>query len=224
MKFNISNDNAIRLVEAFGRALESKDVDLFYSAFTQHFNDRSDFETCLNNLNSEKSNIARLGYFYYVATKEIGHAGVVLIAIFSIMEATATEEFKPFDQWLITKSRDDENISYPIVSKKDFKRMILSFREEFFKEHGSSMKVRSFICKYFSHEDKQKLTSGFKIINQNSDYENIDQEKKVKVIVNMLYNERNAFVHNARLPQISDQNVKMLGSCKIRGGSVIFFV
>ena len=75
MRFNISNENAIRLADAFERTLENRDMDLFYSVFAQHFKDRSDFETCLTNLNSEKSKIARLGYFYYVATKEIGHAG-----------------------------------------------------------------------------------------------------------------------------------------------------
>jgi hypothetical protein len=32
----------------------------------------------------------------------------------------------------------------------------------------------------------------------------------------MLYNERNAFVHQARLPQISNQQVKMLGHLKIK--------
>lgn len=144
MKFNVSDEDAIRLAEAFGKALERKDVDLFYSAFTQHFDNRSDFEKCLNNLNSEKSKIARLGFFYYVATKEIRHAAVVLIAIFSIMEATAQEEFQPFDQWLLAKIKGAENIYFPIKDQRSFKNLILSFQRQYYSKHGSSKKSPRF--------------------------------------------------------------------------------
>jgi hypothetical protein len=215
MKFNISNENAIRLAEVFGRALENRDMDLFYSAFTQHFKDRSDFETCLNNLNSEKSDIARLGYFYYVATKEIRHAGVVLIAIFSIMEATATEEFKSFDQWLFTIRKDDESITYPITDQNHFKKLISSLQKQYYLQYGSSQKVRSFIKNYFDIADKQSLIGGLQIKNTHLNSESIDLDSKLKIVVNMLYNERNAFVHKARLPQISDQDVRMSGICKV---------
>jgi len=191
-------------------------MDLFYSAFTQHFDNRSDFEKCLNNLNSEKSNIARLGFFYYVATKEIGHAGVVLIAIFSIMEATTQEEFQPFDQWLLAQIKGTENISFPIKDQKNFKNMILSLQKEYYSKHGSSKKVRNFIDNYFSDEDKQKLIGGFQIKDERVNHNSLDFEDKVKVIVDMLYNERNAFVHSARLPQLSDQNVKMLGCFRVK--------
>lgn len=216
MKFNISDENAIRLAEAFGKALESSDMNFFYSAFTRHFKDKYDFETCLNNLNSEKSNIARLGYFYYVATKEIRHAGVVLIAIFSIMEATAQEEFQPFDQWLLGQIKRTENISFPITDQHNFKSMILSRQKEYYSKHGSSQKVRKFIDNYFRDEDKQKLIGGFQIKNERVNHDSLDFDDKVKVIVDMLYNERNAFVHNARLPQLSNQNINMLGCFKVK--------
>lgn len=219
MKFNVSDEDAIRLAEVFGKALESKDMDLFYSAFTQHFDNRSDFEKCLNNLNSEKSKIARLGFFYYVATKEIGHAAVVLIAIFSIMEATAQEGFQPFDQWLLAQVKGAENISFPIKDQSNFKNLILSLQKQYYSKHGSSKKVRNFIGNYFSDEDKQKLIGGFQIKNKRINDNSFDFEAKVKVIVDMLYNERNAFVHNARLPQITDQNVEMLGNFKVRNKS-----
>jgi len=216
MKFNVSDEDAIRLAEAFGKVLESKDMDLFYSAFTQHFDNRSDFDKCLNNLNSEKSKIARLGFFYYVATKKIGHAAVVLIAIFSIMEATAQEDFQPFDQWLLAQVRGTENISFPIKDQRNLKSLILLLQKQYYSKHGSSKKVRKFISNYFSDEDKQKLIAGFQFKNKHINHNSFDFEDKVKVIVDMLYNERNAFVHNARLPQITDQNVKMLGSFKVR--------
>ena len=204
------------MAEAFGKALESHDMDLFYSAFSHHFDSRSDFESCLNNLGSEKSKIARLGFFYYVSTKEIGHAAAVLISIFSIMEATSQEDFQPFDQWLLAQVKGSENIPFPIKDQQNFKSLILSLQKKYYSKHGSSEKVRNFIQNYFSDEDKQKLFAGFQINNNPIDHNSFDVEDKVKIIVDMLYNERNAFVHKARLPQITDQNVKMLGYFKVR--------
>ena len=211
MKFNISEDNTIRLAEAFGNALENSDMDRFYSAFKLHFKDKSDFEICLSNLNLEKSNTARLGYFYSVVTQEIRHAGVVLIAIFSIMEATAQEEFQPFDQWLLHQLKGVKNISFPINDQHNFKKMILLRQKEYYSRHGSSQKVHNFVDNYFSDEDKQKLIGGFQIRNEPANHESLNFDDKIKIIVDMLYKERNAFVHKARLPQLSDQNVKMLG-------------
>ena len=49
---------------------------------------------------------------------------------------------------------------------------------------------------------------------KSANHESLDYDGKIKMIVDMLYNERNAFVHKARLPQLSDQNVKMLGCYK----------
>lgn len=216
MKFNISNEDANRLAEAFERDLESKDMDLFYSAFTKHFIDKSDFEACLNNLNSEKSKIARLGFFYYVAAEEIKHAGVVLISIFSIMEATATEEFKPFDQWLFTIIKDAESITYPITDQNHFKKLILSLQKQYYLKYGSSRKVINFIRDYFDIKDKQSLIGGFKINNKKINIESLDLDSKLKIIADMLYYERNAFVHKARLPQIFDHNLRILGNCKVR--------
>ena len=204
------------MVDAFERDLENRDMDLFYSVFTKHFKDKSDFEACLNNLNAEKSNIARLGFFYYVATEEIGHAAVVLISIFSIMEATATEEFKPFDQWLYKIIKGDESITYPITDQNHFKKLILSLQKKYYLQYGSSQKVRNFIDTYFGIEDKQSLIGGIQINNKQLDIESLDLDNKLKIIVNILYDQRNAFVHKARLPQISDQNVKMFGACKVR--------
>ncbi len=204
------------MIEAFGKNLEERDIDYFYSAFADHFKDKSEFECFLNKLNSEKNKIARIGYFYYVATKEIGHAGIILISIFSIMEATAQEEFQTFDQWLLAKIKGIENISFPITDQHDFKKLIILLQEEYYSKHGSSKKVRNFINNYFRIEDKQKLIGGFHIKNESVNHDSLDFDDKVKMTVDMLYNERNAFVHKARLPQLSNQNVKMLGCYKVR--------
>ena len=60
------------------------------------------------------------------------------------------------------------------------------------------------------------MIGGFQIKNKRINHNFFDFDDKVKVIVDMLYNERNAFVHNARLPQITDQNVEMLGYVKVK--------
>lgn len=77
-------------------------------------------------------------------------------------------------------------------------------------------KVRDFIGNYFSDEDKHKLIGSFQIKNKRINHNSFDFEDKVKMIVDMLYNERNAFVHNTRLPQITDQNVEMSGYFKVK--------
>lgn len=204
------------LSEAFVEDMYKINKDLFFCAFKDYFGNRSDFDACLANLNKEREEIIRLGFFYYVVTKEIKHAGVTLISIFSIMEATACEKFQPFDQWLLAKIKKSENISFPISDKHGFKELILSLKNEYYAKHGSSEKVRNFINKYFSREDKKKLIGGFKIKNGHLNYESLDFDDKVKAIVDMLYKERNAFVHQGRLPQITEQKVNMLGHCKIK--------
>lgn len=82
--------------------LESKRND-FFGAFQDYFKDRSDFDACLNSLKEEKDKITELGFFYNLVTKEIPHAGITLISIFSIMEALSKDKFQPFDQWLLAK-------------------------------------------------------------------------------------------------------------------------
>jgi hypothetical protein len=207
---------AAMLAETFIKNFEEHNKNCFFSAFQEHFKDRSDFDACLDNLNAEKDKITRLGFFYYVVTKEIGHAGVTLISIFSIMEATAHENFQPFDQWLLAKIKRTENISFPIADRHDFKNLILSLQNEYYAKHGSSEKVRNFINKYFSIEDKQRLIGGFQITDERLNYDSLNFEDKVKAIVDMLYKERNAFVHQGQLPQISAQKVNMLGYCRIK--------
>jgi hypothetical protein len=207
---------AAMLAEAFIKNFEEHSMNCFFSAFQEHFKDRSDFDACLDNLNAEKDKITRLGFFYYVVTKEIGHAGITLISIFSIMEAIAHEKFQPFDQWLLAKIKGAENISFPIADRHDFKKLILSFQIEYYTKHGSSEKVRNFINNYFSIEDKQKLIGGFQIKAEGLHFDSLNFEEQVKAIVDMLYKERNAFIHQGRLPQISDQKVHMLGNCKIK--------
>jgi len=145
----------------------------------------------------------KVRFFYYVVTKEIKRAGVTLISIFSIfsiMEATACEKFQPFDQWLLAKIKKSENISFPISDKHGFKELIFSLQNEYYAKHGSSEKVRDFINKYFSREDKKKLIGGFKIKNGHLNYESLDFDDK---------KERNAFVHQGRLLQITEQKVNM---------------
>ncbi|MFZ5570932.1 MAG: hypothetical protein ACOZF0_11035 [Thermodesulfobacteriota bacterium] len=194
--------------------------DLFYCAFEKYFENRNDFNERLSKLNDEKEEIIRLGFFYYVVTKEIKHAGVILISIFSIMEATADEKFQPFDQWLLAKIKEPESISFPITDQQDLKRTIVSLQNEYYAKHGSTEKVRSFVNRYFTLEDKQKLIAGFDIKDQSPKYKSLNFDERLKAFVDMLYKERNAFVHQGRLPQITDQSVNMLGYCQIKNKDV----
>ena len=105
----------------FIREFEEHNKDCFFDAFKKYFKDRSDFDTLLEELKEEtKSKIIRLGFFYYIITKEIGHAGMTLISIFSIMEATAPNKFRTFDQWLQAKIKRGGNISFPIADQDCF--------------------------------------------------------------------------------------------------------
>lgn len=218
LKNKIANlETAPQLVEALiERILESKRND-FFGAFQDYFKDRPDFDACVNSLGEEKDKITELGFFYNVVTKEIRHAGITLIAIFLIMEALSKDKFQPFDQWLFAEiKKESKNISFPIKDRKKFKRIVASLKEKYFKNHGSSEKVRKFISKYFSDEDKNIFVNGFQVRENISDFNSLDSNDKVKAIIDMLYKERNAFVHQARLPQVSDQNVKMLGNFNIK--------
>ena len=132
------------------------------------------------------------------------------------MEATDPNIFRPFDQWLLSKLKGDENITFPIADRDDFKKVILTFQKEYFKNHGSSEKVRRFIINYFTEDDKQKLINGFKIQDNNINYNSLDNDEQLKIIIDMLYNERNAFVHQGRLPQINDFTDSIIGYVKIK--------
>ena len=210
------NDKSKTISDALVKEMGRINSDLFYCAFKEYFENRADFDTHLDNLNNEKEKIIRLGFFYYVVTKDIKHAGVTLISLFSIMEATAYEKFQPFDQWLLAKIKEPESISFPLSDRQDFKSTILSFQRKYYEEHGSSEKVRKFINNYFSPEDKQKLIGGFQIKDSSLEFTSLNFECRLKAIVDMLYKERNAFVHEGKLPQITDKNDKMLGYCKIK--------
>lgn len=192
--------------EKYFQDFEDQNKERFFDAFKIYFKDRSDFDTLLEKIKAEdKLKIIRLGFFYYIITKEIGHAAITLISIFSMMEATAQEKFRTFDQWLLAKIKKGENISLPICNNKSFKKVILSLQKEYFEKHGSSERVRIFIDKYFCVEDKKKFVSGFRIKDKHSDIDYRSLDEKVRAIVDMLYDERSAFVHKGRLPQISDQ-------------------
>ena len=211
------NDHKIKIIsDAFAEDMYKINNDLFYCAFKGYFQNRADFDECLNILGNDKEKIIRLGFFYYVVVKEIKHAGITLISIFSIMEATSKNKFQPFDQWLLGKIKESGNISYPIDDSSSLKDTILELKDKYYKEHGSSEKVRSFIKKYFDSKDKQTLISGFQIKDSSCDLSSLGFEEQLKAIVDMLYKERNAFVHEGRLPQITYQNNRMLGYCKIK--------
>ncbi len=203
--------------EEFFKDFEEHNKKCFFDAFKIYFKDRSDFDTLLEKLKEDdKSKIIRLGFFYYIITKKIGYAGITLISIFSMMEATALNKFRTFDQWLLAKIKGGENISFPIADRDCFKKAILSFQKEYFKKHGSSERVRRFINKYFCTEDKQKLIRGFQIKGKSIAFDSLNFDDQIKAIVDMLYNERNAFVHQGRLPQMSDRQGKMFGYFKIK--------
>ncbi len=128
------------------------------------------------------------------------------------MEATALNKFRTFDQWLLAKIKQGQNISFPITDKKCFKKSIISFQKEYFKEHGSTERVRNFINKYFYTKDKQRLAKAFVIKGETI---------AINKVINMLYNERSAFVHMARFPQISENGKKMIGCFNINGKDII---
>jgi hypothetical protein len=195
--------------------IENHYKNCFFSAFQEYFRDRSDFDTFLDKLKADKMKIIRLGFFYHIITQEIRHAGITLIAIFSIMEATATQKYLTFDEWLLAK-KGPGNIPFPIANRRDFRKLIADLQKQYYIKHGSSEKVRNFINRYFSGANKQKLIEGFRIKGRSTGYAFLNFNDKVKAIVDMLYNERSAFVHNARLPQISNQKVKMIGYCKVK--------
>lgn len=203
--------------EKFFQDFEEHNKDRFFDAFKKYFKDRSEFDTLLDKLDEDgKRKLIRLGFFYYIITKEIGHAGITLISIFSIMEATAPDEFRTFDQWLLAKINRAGDISFPIPDRDCFKKAILSFQKEYLKKHGSSERVRRFIDNYFCAEDKHQLIKGFEIKDKSIDFASLNFDKQIKIIVDMLYNERNAFVHRGRLPQLSDQPGRMFGYFKVK--------
>jgi hypothetical protein len=193
------------------------DKERFFDAFKKYFENRSNFDILLEKLKDEdKSKIIRLGFFYHIITKEIQDARITLICLFSIMEATAPNKFKTFDQWLLGKIKIGENISFPIADRDCFKKAIISFQKEYFKEYGSSERVRKFIDEYFCTEDKQQLIKGFQIKDKSIAFDSLNFDKQIKIIVDMLYYERNAFIHQGRLTQISDRPDKKLGYLKIK--------
>lgn len=203
--------------EKFFEDFEEHNKDCFFDAFKKYFNDRSEFDTLLVKLDKDdRSKLIRLGFFYYIITKEIQHAGITLISIFSIMEATATNKFRTFDQWLLSKIKRIRDVSFPIADRDSFKNTILSFQKEYIEKHGSSERVRRFINNYFSVQDKLQLIKGFDIKNKSISFDTLDFDNQVKVIVDMLYNERNAFAHQGRLPQMSDRPGEMLAYFKIK--------
>jgi len=203
--------------EKFFQDFEKHNKDRFFDAFKKYFKDRSDFDTLLDKLDEvSKGKLIRLGFFYYIITKEIGHAGVTLISIFSIMEATATDNYRTFDQWLLSKIKKDKSMSFPIADRDSFKKTIVSFQKEYFEKHGSSERVRRFINKYYSAQDKVELIKGFDIKDESISFDSLDFDNQLRIIVDMLYNERNAFAHQGRLPQMSDRPGEMLGYFQIR--------
>ena len=203
------------LYKAFSNWFEEKYSDATFSSFEDYFNkNRSEFDSFLKTLGEDKDKVIKLGFFYNVVTKDIKHAGVILISLFSIMEATASDKYRSFDQWLLTKIKKSKEISYPIEDKDNFKDLILDFQEEYFEKHGSSKKVRTFIKRYFSDEDKRKMVNGFIIKDKSSGYHVLNFDDKLKVITDALYGERNAFVHQGRLPQIFPDS-DALGCLKI---------
>jgi hypothetical protein len=205
-------------LEKFIPEFEKHNEDCFFDAFKKYFKDRPDFDTMLGKLRYEsKSKIIRLGFFYHIITKEIGHAGITLISIFSIMEAIDQNKFRTFDQWLLAKIKKDKNIPFPIANQTGFKDAIISFQKEYYQKHGSSEKVRRFISKYYKTEDKQLLIRSFQIKDQSVGFDNLNFVDQIKTIVDMLYNERSAFVHQGQLPPITDHHDKMLGNFKIKG-------
>lgn len=126
MKDVLKKSLIIFLIEELSSEIEECNKQCFFHAFKKYFKDRSEFDTALKKLNKDTSKIIKLGAFYHRITKEIKHAGVTLISIFSIMEATAPDEFITFDRWLLGKIKSDENILIP-SDRDSFKDVIHLF-------------------------------------------------------------------------------------------------
>ena len=98
-------------------------------------------------------------------------------------------------------------MSFPIADRDSFKKTIVSFQKEYFEKHGSSERVRRFINKYFSAQDKVQLIKGFDIKDESISFDSLDFDNQIRIIIDMLYNERNAFAHQGRLP-LGSSNVE----------------
>jgi len=216
IEFN--NESADEVFKSFEEYFAEKYKNGFFEAFKGYFDDRTDFDAFIEKLKEEdKNKILRLGFFYSVITKFINHAGVTLVGIFSLMEATSDIKYKTFDQWLLKKIKKDENISFPIVDNNCLKQAILLFQKEYFKEHGSAEKVRNFISQYYSTEDKKRIIRAFEIKDETIKFDSLNFDEQLTVIVDMLYKERSAFVHEGRLPQMSEERITTIASFEIKG-------
>jgi len=98
------------LAEAFRSLLEENNKNDFFYVFQNHFKDREEFEKILDNFKEDKFKIIRIGFFYYWAIKVNKQLGIILIAIFSIMEAGVTEKYLTFDQWVLLKKSAQRHI------------------------------------------------------------------------------------------------------------------
>jgi len=195
-----------------------KKKEVFYKSFQHHFQDRAALHALLEKLREEDQvNAIKLGFFYNIMTTNISNPGVTLICVFSIMEATAPEKFQSFDHWLLGEIKRNEEITFHIDNKRSFKKTISEFQRKYYETHGASMKVRNFIKRYFSLSDKKDLINGFMIKDTNirTSFDALTLNEKIKAIVDMLYRERSIFVHEAQLPQLSDNN-KILASLRIK--------
>ena len=133
----------------------------FYEAFKKHFKDKTDFDNIIKkHLNSDK--LIEIGCFYYWAKEEIKHPYIVLIAIFSAMEAINTDKYFTFNEWLLSKGKDRE-INFPINGDDSFHNEIDKLQNIYFKKHGAARKAKKFINEYFTEENKIKLINGLKI-------------------------------------------------------------
>lgn len=210
----ITDEQKQRFEEFYKGIINSKKED-FYKSFKEYFNNRKEFNSYIDNL-KDRDKIIQIGCFYHIISKEINYSGVTLISIFSIMEALSTIKYKPFREWIFTQIKKESNDKFKsIQSKKNFKEILINYKNRYIKTHGSTEKVRSFIVKYFDDTDKERLVKSFKIHNSKSNFENLDFDKQLKAIIDMLYNERSAFVHQARLPQVTDTKIKMVATVKL---------
>ena len=164
-----------------------------FSGYFEHENNFNDFVAKMTEEKQEK--FFRLSMFYNdfiynplfqdKNTKNI----FSLIIIFSLMEAVMSEEeYKTFDQYLLGKGFES------IPDRKTLERK----QEEYFEKFGSARKVKKFFDKYIDCDCKKIFAYVF-CGDFNNKCDEFSESDNVKHNIELLYDWRSKFVHNAEI-------------------------
>lgn len=170
-----------------------------FRVFSAYFQDEEYFKDFLNLLSKEKqAKFFRLSKFYNDFVRnplfkdESTKDYFSLIIIFSLMEATVSEEeHLTFDQYLLKNFR-------PIPCQETLQQM----QEEYFNKFGSQKQVKGFFNNYVDKDCKKVFAHAVCDNSENKKNElSVDKvDKKIKQNVELFYQWRSDFVHHAEMP------------------------